>query len=817
MKKTIKKIVALGIGASMVGATLMGAMAANLNDYPAPFVQGGKFSGTLVVGDNAAAEDIIGVSDIAMSLQYASSVKAGSSGGSTTTVEGDAYRVTSGGNDMNLYQNLSEIKNTLDDSHLTALNDGKYTAKNNVDYTQTLTMPAAAVMFVVDDDAAVDDPALYLKFTTDRLALDYSLDFTTAAESDFDTSTLEDFEDNKIGLLGKEYTITQAINQSSNTMKLTLMSGAIQETQEVGETKTYSINGKDYEVTVLVVSGDTSATAVTKFIVNDEVTKSLSKDGTYTLKDGLELGIKEVLPTKAGDVQQNLVEFFLGAHKIVLDGSNNRLEIAEETINDVTVTVTGSQTASEKKLSRIRMMWYPSNDYYVPVGGKLSQSITDESDYVTLLEAFGIDYQFSGVNTGKTEMLSFKPSGSTKYKMTFTNNKGTEYSFDAFYYNSTIGGTTNGVVSLGESASKPLRTTEGETVCDNHYFTVEGNKDSRVLQLTHISSTDNTVSVKDLGTGDTNDYSFSGENTSATLVMDGNSYTLNVTDVANKCVTLLATATDSADSVADLWTQYDYKIQLKGPGSDANIIITEDNDGKEESSSDIDSIWLNFSYSTSDSELRLDTSAFDAMAVSGTTVMLTLDSDSNQNQGYTEYGTYITQKQTDDQDRWDFVIPENEVIADVFVTAGSTMINTISAEGEAVVVQRIDVGATKLASEVAGTETSQNLLLVGGPCANPAVEAASDDFPTCGSWSLGPGEALIQLVEQTDGSMALLVAGTNAADTRAATKMVAEASDLAALADDVSTQVLTVSTGVLTDMAEPVVEDVMVDEGTSAE
>ncbi|MBR9699430.1 hypothetical protein GOV09_03175, partial [Candidatus Woesearchaeota archaeon] len=49
MKKTIKKIVALGMGASMLGATLLGATAAGLNEYPAPFIQGGKFSGTLVV------------------------------------------------------------------------------------------------------------------------------------------------------------------------------------------------------------------------------------------------------------------------------------------------------------------------------------------------------------------------------------------------------------------------------------------------------------------------------------------------------------------------------------------------------------------------------------------------------------------------------------------------------------------------------------------------------------------------------------------------------------------------------------------------
>ena len=86
MKKAIKKIVALGMGATMLGATILSATATDLKDYPSPFVKGGKFSGMLVVGDNAAAEDVVGVSDIAVSLQAASSIKAGTGTGSTTTV-----------------------------------------------------------------------------------------------------------------------------------------------------------------------------------------------------------------------------------------------------------------------------------------------------------------------------------------------------------------------------------------------------------------------------------------------------------------------------------------------------------------------------------------------------------------------------------------------------------------------------------------------------------------------------------------------------------------------------------------------------------
>ena len=73
VRKTIKKVVALAAGASMVGATLFGASAAaDLANYPNPFIKDGVFDAVLVVGDKAKAEDVIGVTDIAVSLQFAS-------------------------------------------------------------------------------------------------------------------------------------------------------------------------------------------------------------------------------------------------------------------------------------------------------------------------------------------------------------------------------------------------------------------------------------------------------------------------------------------------------------------------------------------------------------------------------------------------------------------------------------------------------------------------------------------------------------------------------------------------------------------------
>jgi S-layer protein (TIGR01564 family) len=71
VKKAIKRIVALAAGATMLGATMFSALAAaDLANYPAPFVQDGKFDAFIVVGDKAAAED---VSELSTSEQVSSS------------------------------------------------------------------------------------------------------------------------------------------------------------------------------------------------------------------------------------------------------------------------------------------------------------------------------------------------------------------------------------------------------------------------------------------------------------------------------------------------------------------------------------------------------------------------------------------------------------------------------------------------------------------------------------------------------------------------------------------------------------------------
>ena len=202
--KTIKRISALGIGASMVGATIFGAMAADLSSYPNQYIKDGKFTGVLVVGDKAAAEDVIGVTDIQSSLQFAATKAAPSSGsGSSVSVEGDAWLVgtsnhfelSEDGSTTDTVETLRNVTTYIDKSNLNALASGSVTNnKVTSPFNQYLyllgpgaeaSLDTGYVIYSEDDDDVTAD---FLYFKSSREIGRYLLEFTTQLESDVDDS-----------------------------------------------------------------------------------------------------------------------------------------------------------------------------------------------------------------------------------------------------------------------------------------------------------------------------------------------------------------------------------------------------------------------------------------------------------------------------------------------------------------------------------------------------------------------------------------------------------------------------------------------------
>jgi S-layer protein (TIGR01564 family) len=210
LRKAIKKIVALGTGTTMIGATLLGASAANLNEYPSPFVKDGVFNGKIVVGAQAAAQDVIGSIEIATTLQSQSvtSRKVRTGGTSaTTSLIGDSFKIEKSSDKLNMFELLNDPVNVASSDDLDALKGGSITnEKGTYKYDQridleNITYARASVIYEIDTDQD-DDPAVYLKFQSGYHVYSYMMTFPTALKSDIDASDdWEDLDNKKISFL----------------------------------------------------------------------------------------------------------------------------------------------------------------------------------------------------------------------------------------------------------------------------------------------------------------------------------------------------------------------------------------------------------------------------------------------------------------------------------------------------------------------------------------------------------------------------------------------------------------------------------------
>src|SRR3989338_6117958 len=231
IKRMVKRLFAVGTGVAMLGATAMGAMAADLSQYPDMFVTEGVFNGYMVVGESAKPIDNLAMTDIAASMKMRSAT-----GTTTTTVSGDAWMVgtsskkyemsNSNASSSQIYgETIRDINTFIGDDELDALGDGTYaTNENEFTYQQFMFFDdqnqAAADSNLVKYDENDDDvDADYFYVKNGRQIARYKLEFGSSAQSDVTdsdgTSTttgayLDDFRNTDITMFGKTYTIVEA-------------------------------------------------------------------------------------------------------------------------------------------------------------------------------------------------------------------------------------------------------------------------------------------------------------------------------------------------------------------------------------------------------------------------------------------------------------------------------------------------------------------------------------------------------------------------------------------------------------------------------
>ncbi|HLD42719.1 MAG TPA: S-layer protein [Candidatus Nanoarchaeia archaeon] len=814
ISKTIKKIAALGTGLSMVGATMLSAMAAaDLATYPAPFVKDGVFDALIVVGESAATQDVLGAIDIATSLQYSSKTTSSVATGTAATISlsGENKKIEKSSNKLEINETASGITSSVTKSDLaTALADGSINNEHGTfDYTQTLYLPTLGrIEYTMDPDDDDNMAKPYFLIPSGATVYRYKLTFTPALKSDHSTASpgnfLEDIRNKKINLLGQEYTILKANHPAGNQTTLTLMGGAVSDILEEGASKTYTIGGKDYDVSLDFVS-----TSETKFTVNGEATNALQEGDTFTLADDTELGVVDILAQEfAGGLRK--VDFSLGANKIKIDDSNTgnqtwgaTVTIGKEDMSqvkaDIVVSVDGGTVhGSDVSISSIEVNYTAGSDLYLEAGKLASEVADDKENQKGNFFTNGFDYKFEGLQIGKTEDIKFVPSGSNNVKVEFTNKNGVKYNEDIF------GRTASGTYNLGRytgSEMRKLATNETDNIEKNHYFVVSKNEYSRIMQFKSVtpgsSTTDSagTVTVKDLGSGDSIDISYAS--LTGSLQLDGNTYRVNLS-ADGTSATLNIDFNGDGDlsdfALPELWTQYGANITLTpsnqtdgagdgGNSSAGSIVITTETD--EDDAKDVVAINL-----TESGDGKIDIT--DNFKVTGTTGKYTMSWSPRQAEDgsykyswYTTYGVFVEVDRKgsgNTQNDFNLVYPDEQAYGALFVTSGITSASKSTGAGtvETTSVTRIDVGAAVLDTDpaVEGREKQNNLIVVGSAAINKAAASLLGlPFPTYGyTGKLGVPEnaAIIKLIEHSDGKAALLVMGWEADDTQRASRVVAD-------------------------------------------
>jgi hypothetical protein len=843
LKNVVKKAIAVGSGAVMLGATIGAAAALDLNEYPAPFVNNGQFDGLIVVGEKAASSDIIGAIDIAASLQAASVTPTGTGGSSKTVLSGDVQQIGDSGDQLEIGEQIGAVTETLTDDDLEMLRgDTITTSAGNTDFTQTIDLSQTAAgsgLVKLDrptNGAHDDEVGMYLYYAGGAELFTYELEFTSGLESDVDTGVAEDLEDESIFLLGSYYSIVSADvadAAGSDDVTLELIAGEVTDTLSQGETKTYTIDGTEYEVTVLAI-GTSNDESTVKFLVNGEVTDTMQDGDTEELNDGLEIGVRDIIEVTAyrESDPSSIVEFYLGANKVVLEdldtdtAGTGTVEINEENIEDARLDIVATVTATDLTINSLTYSLdadaAEGTNVWVGAGERVSDLLDEPEGMLNP----SWDIAFEGMSEPDSSDIRFVATGDEAYDFEFTNRRGDDISVP-YYHAQTSGSSTDGTFGdendnfvfweINTNAGAGADVAGDYLLRLDDYFVLtdmgvaaqaDNNDDSYVLQWNDVNEDDKTLTFDVLGGDEIETTAWTGDITTATagapvtgsIKVGGKDFDFFLYDTGSNVYALAVDLDNSGTyggiqgviDVVDVVTQGGGIVRLA-----ANTTITSASYGPTTANwagnlttlaEDVDSNVaqaVTFGFTETGDEVDLDT--LPAAADSGTWYRAT-DTDADVQYGVTGYGAWFEKTdESDESDSLTITYPNEQVEAQVYVIGGDVQTSISSIAGGSGRINPISIGSAVLDKDV--NVDQDNMIVVGGPCAN-SIAAELLDSANSANCAEGftEGHAMIRLFD-TGKYTALLVAGYDAADTVAASRVVAEyaRNDLSGMEADVVT------------------------------
>jgi len=813
----------------MVLATTAGALAYDLANYPEQFIVDGVFDGTIVVGERAATADVIGSIDIAASLQASSTTQVAIPGAAgSTSLSSEGFKLETGSDALELREPIGDVVDTVTENELPGLKSGRITtSEGDTEYFQYLrfkdstNLQDMAVNYVQDDD---NNMGAWLVVDTDSPFMEWEIQFPEGFESELESNgDLDDMEDKTFNILGTDFTVVKAeVGDDGTGFEMTLMGGSIADTLREGETRTYSIDGVDYEVTLVFVSDPNSGSVEVKFSVNGELTQAMEEGDTDTLSGGLQIGVRDILV----NAREGVASFFLGADKIELTDSNvndsvnttGSIEINNENINDGKLIVQGSYPSSTKfEITDIKyqLIMDPdrSSEAYVPPGSGIREFMRRPESMISE----SLDLFFAGLTTPKTTPVDFNAKGDDEYQMTFTNIQGREYRFPLI-------SNENGLWKWGDNDDDLIfveGTGAATQIGDDDYFIVSNDRGTdedksvtNILRYEDYDNTDFTLEFTDLSTDNSVNVPI-GTNGLGSLVIGGHTYQVNVSSRTADSPTLSIDLNADGDHGGDqvnitAWGGVTFDImnvmysanasttgvnKTVSVGNGKVIQVATSTVGNEVNmtmrvfdrnfdSAASDETFVFSVNNAANNEITLSTSENDYSGPNdnsaNTWTKFELDEPNDDlddwKYGMTDWGIMIKEYNPSDSDEPNeltFEIPDEQITAEVFVTLGAVE-TTSAGAGTSTQVNPIAVGLAVLDRD-APSVGSTNIIAVGGPCANTVSAELLGNPENCAE-GFEPGKAVIRAWDQGD-TVSILVAGYESQETQGASRVLAQHED----------------------------------------
>ncbi len=717
LRKAIKKIVALAAGTTMLGTTLLAASAADLTDYPSPFVSDGVFDGLIVVGEKAATEDVIGAIDIAASLQAeAYSLEDVSCEGGITVSGGETDEVPLGSNITN-DGTSSLMDTTLKDDDLSGLQDTsidvngtEYDVHDEVRLTGGIDVVTS--LSISDDDY---ESNIYLEVEKASLLYCYVFDESVNLSSNVGSSNplIIDF-------LGQSIEITSIVDADT--------------IQAIAGTKVFMDAGDSMEVegkTVTFVKSGTSSA-----VVDVDGEQEVISSGSTETVNGIKVKVEEVFNEDGTEFDS--ASLIIGADAEESYDDEDAYIGEDEDDPDWVWELAGLTTKGSGSTNDLCI----KNDFVI---NDLSDDPPSVGDYLS----FPNDFIQIGIDS-----LTVADDNYGTYRI--------------YYEDSTDLSDSNGQGTAEQ-------TFVIESVDYSEGITLLASPGIGAWDYTNISTDTNTdkvfLHVQDYESGAVDVFY---ENTDNKVRLAGN-VTLNATTSDINIGQINYKDTKGTDIGINLIGQ------LNGTDGTNNVSLVLDVDQSTfHITGDNITMWLGNDDSVDFDALggTLSTDEDDELRVNHTSI-------GTKNEDHrTRYGIIIRDPEDHgNNDEVELEIPGDQVKANVVVkTPGATVAGT---EGTSQSINPIAVGMGVLDKDA--TVGDENLIVVGGPCANTIAAELLGNPDPCGE-GFEQGKAKLKMFT-SDSKVSLLVAGYSAQDTQGACRVVADYEDYALSGDEMEVTV----------------------------